>query len=88
MFALAEKFTVPLPVPEAPAVIVSHEALLVAVHAHPTAAVTPTEPLEAAAPTDADDAERAGAQGADRANVFDTALVVDPPGPTAVTRAS
>jgi hypothetical protein len=88
VFALAEKLTVPLPLPEAPAVIVSHDAPLVAVHAQPTAALTPTDPVDAAAPTDADDADRAGAQGADLANVFERALVVDPPGPIAVTRDS
>jgi hypothetical protein len=41
--------TVPLPVPAAPLVIVSHVALLNAVHAH--VAVTPTEPVDAPAPT-------------------------------------
>jgi hypothetical protein len=89
VFAVAEKFTVPLPLPDAPAVIVSQEAPLVAVHAHPVAAFTPTEPDEAAAPSAADAADRAGAQGgALRANAFDTALVAEPPGPIAVTRDS
>jgi hypothetical protein len=37
--------TVPLPVPLAPDVIVIQPALLVAVQAHPLAAVTLTEPL-------------------------------------------
>jgi hypothetical protein len=88
VFALAEKFTVPLPLPDAPAVIVSQDAPLVAVHAHPAAALTPTEPVAAAAPTDAEGADSVGAQGADRANVFERVLVVDPPGPMAVTRDS
>jgi hypothetical protein len=44
--------TVPSPVPLAPAVTLSHVALLVAVHAQPAAAVTPTEPVPPAATTD------------------------------------
>jgi hypothetical protein len=45
------KLTVPLPLPLAPAVIVSHEALLVAVHAQPAGAVTATGvPAPPAAP--------------------------------------
>jgi len=40
-FAATEKLTVPFPVPELPAVIVSHAALLTAVHAQPLDAVTP-----------------------------------------------
>jgi hypothetical protein len=39
--------TVPFPLPLAPDVIVSHDALLLAVHAHPLWVVTPTEPLDA-----------------------------------------
>jgi hypothetical protein len=45
------KPTGPLPVPFAPDVIVTHEALLVAVHAQPAPAVTVTVPVLAAAPT-------------------------------------
>ena len=49
---------VPLPVPLAPPVIVIHEALLPAVHAHvPADAVTLTLPLAAAALGDALDAD-------------------------------
>jgi hypothetical protein len=88
VFAVAEKLTVPLPLPEAPAVIVSHDAPLVAVHAQPVAAFTPTDPDDAAAASVADAADSVGAHGALRANVFDTALVVEPPGPIAVTRDS
>ena len=88
VFAVAEKFTVPLPLPDAPAVTVSHEAPLAAVHAHPVAAFTPTEPDDAAAASEADAADSVGAHGALRAKVFDTALVVEPPGPIAVTRDS
>jgi hypothetical protein len=45
-FPVALKLTVPLPLPLAPLVIVSHEvALLTAVHAQPPAAVTAVEPV-------------------------------------------
>ena len=44
VFAAAEKLTRPFPVPDAPVVIVSQLALLVAVHAHPLAEVTVIEP--------------------------------------------
>ncbi len=44
-FAVALKLTVPLPLPDAPAVIVSHAALLAAAHAQPVPAVTPTDPV-------------------------------------------
>ena len=40
VFAVALKVTVPLPLPLAPPLMVSHAALLVAVHEHPVAAVT------------------------------------------------
>ena len=85
VFALAEKLTVPLPLPDAPPVIVSHDAPLVAVHAHASPALTPTDPVDAAALNDAEGAVSVGAQVAERANVFDTVLVVEPPGPMAVT---
>jgi hypothetical protein len=45
---------VPLPVPLAPLVIVSQAALLDAVQAHPAPLVTPTVPVLAAAPTEAE----------------------------------
>jgi hypothetical protein len=48
-FAATAKVTVPLPLPEAPAEIVTKVALLVAVHAHPTPAVTGTDPVPPAA---------------------------------------
>jgi len=41
------KPTDPFPVPLAPEVIVSHDALLLAVHAHPLVVVTATLPLDA-----------------------------------------
>lgn len=52
---LADTFnlTVPFPLPLAPAVMLSHVALLVAVHAHPVDADTPTLiPVAPAAGTD------------------------------------
>ena len=39
--------TVPLPLPEAPALTVSHDALLAAVHPHPVVPVTDTEKVPA-----------------------------------------
>jgi hypothetical protein len=57
--------TEPLPLPVAPAVIVSQAALLVAAHAQPVAAVTLTAPpVIPAATTLADAADSVGAQGA------------------------
>ena len=88
VFAAAEKLTVPFPLPDVPAVTVSHDAPLVAVHAQPVTTLTLTDPVDAAALSAADVADSVGAHGAERANVFDTALVVDPPGPMAVTRDS
>ena len=88
VFAAAEKLTVPFPLPDVPAVTVSHDAPLVAVQAQPVAALTLTDPVDAVALSAAEVADSVGAHGADRANVFDTPLVVDPPGPMAVTRDS
>ena len=88
VLAVAEKLTVPLPLPEPPVVIVSHEAPLVAAHAHPVTAFTPTEPDDAPAASAAELADSVGAHGALRANAFDTVLVVEPPGPMAVMRDS
>lgn len=45
LFAATEKLTVPLPLPLAPDVIVIHGALLTAVHAQPTGALTLEVPL-------------------------------------------
>jgi hypothetical protein len=44
--------TVPLPEPFAPAVIVTHDAWLVAVQGHPASAETLAEPVEPAAETE------------------------------------
>ena len=56
--------TVPFPEPVAPAVTLSHVSLLVAVHAHPVAAVTVTEAVPPAATAVDEDAEIVGAHGA------------------------
>ena len=57
MFAAALKFTVPLPEPLAPDVMVSQLTPLVAVHAHPVPAVTFVLPVPPVAATlvDVDD---------------------------------
>jgi len=47
--AVPLKFTVPLPEPLAPLVIVSQLALLAAVHAHPVTVVTAVDPVPPAA---------------------------------------
>ena len=52
LFAATVKFTVPLPLPDAPLVIVTNVALLVAVHEQPVPAVTGTEPVPPAAAND------------------------------------
>jgi len=77
-----------LPVPAAPAVMVTQLALLVAVHAHPVAAVTVTVPVPAADVGLADAGEIVGAHGRLNANVLDRVLGALPPGPTADTSVS
>ena len=47
VLAATLKPTVPFPLPLVPEVIVSHDALLLAVHAHPLVVVTATLPLDA-----------------------------------------
>ena len=52
-FAVALKFTVPLPLPDAPPVIVNQlVSLLAAVQAHPAGPLTLVDPLPPAATTD------------------------------------
>jgi hypothetical protein len=80
--------TVPEPDPDAPDVIATHGALLVAVHAHPAASVTVLLPVPPEAAIDWDVGEMTGVQDWLNANVFDRALVAEPPGPTAETAAS
>jgi hypothetical protein len=57
--AEAENVTGPVPLPLAPAVMVSHEFPLAAVHVHPVGAVTLVDPVPPAAASDAlaDDSE-------------------------------
>ena len=88
VFAATLKPTVPFPEPAAPDVIVIQAALLTALHAQPALAVTPTVPEPPAAATDWDVALIVGAHGDENVNVFETALGVLPPGPTAETRDS
>ena len=57
VLAATENCTVPLPVPDAPAVIDSHETLAVADHAQPPTVVTSTEPVALDAPTDCEVAD-------------------------------
>jgi len=52
VLAATLKATLPAPLPLAPAVTVSHAALLVAVQAQPPGAVTATDPVPAAAVND------------------------------------
>jgi hypothetical protein len=87
VFAAALKPTVPLPVPVAPAVMVSHDAFDTAVQPHVDPAVTLILPVPPPAATLADVVAIVGAQGAVYVNAFDRALTPDPPGPTAAIRA-
>ena len=64
VLAAAVAVTVPLPEPLPPVPIVSHVALLEAVHAQPDATVTPTEPLPPAATMFCVAGESATLQGA------------------------
>jgi hypothetical protein len=78
--------TDPLPVPVAPALMVIQPALLVALQPH--AAVTATVPLPAVDVMFADAGEMVGVHGGVKLNVFDRALALLPPGPTAATTTS
>ena len=64
VFAATEYVVDPVPLPVDPAVIVSHAALLVDVHAQPVAAVTATVPVELVAPTLAEVEPMVGVQAA------------------------
>ena len=55
VLACTLKPAAPLPLPDAPVVIVSQAALLAAVHAHPEPAVTLTVPVAVPLPTEVDD---------------------------------
>ena len=78
-----------LPLRDAPDVTVIQVLLLVAVHEHSLAVVTATLPVP---PPDAKDCDSGDAVklhgGAENENPFDAALVLLPPGPTALTCAS
>jgi hypothetical protein len=64
VFAATVKWTAPVPVPVAPAVMVTHSGAPVADHAHePAEAVTVTEPDPPAAATDWLDADNEKVQG-------------------------
>jgi hypothetical protein len=82
VFAAAANATVPLPVPDAPPVSVSHGALAVAVHAQvPADAVTATEPEPPVSATLCPVGEIVNVQGAGGAacvtvNVFPAAVIV------------
>jgi hypothetical protein len=80
--------TAPFPLPLAVPVSVSHELLLEADHEHPAPAVTETVPLPPDAAADASSGETPNEQVAENMKGFDTPLVAEPPGPTAVTRDS
>jgi len=77
-----------LPVPLVAPVSVNHAAFDTADQVHPVPAVTPTLPVPPPAPTDCPDALRVGAHAPWNEKLFEAVLAVDPPGPTAVTRAS
>ena len=86
VFAVALKVTVPLPLPLAPPLIVSHAALLVAVHAQPAAAVTAVVDDPAAAVSVRDVGDTLNVQaGGENWNVLEWADRAAPPGPTAET---
>src|SRR5215211_863208 len=88
VFCATLNATDPLSVPEAPLVIVNHEALLSAVHGHPVPVLRDTVPVAA----DDENVWLAGVidglQLTENENVFETPLATVPPGPTADTRAS
>ena len=80
--------TVPLPLPLVAPLSVTQPALETADHVHPVPAVTPTLPVAAPEPTDCPVALSEGEQAPWNENPFDSVLAVEPPGPTAETRAS
>jgi hypothetical protein len=79
---------VPGPVPAAPEVRVIHAALLTADHTQPVPTLTVVLPVPPPETTDCEVGEILGVQGAVNANVFERALAVLPPGPTAATTTS
>ena len=85
VLAATLKFTVPLPDPLAPDVTVIQVALLTAVHPQPVPAVTFVLPVPPAATAFIELEDRAKLHTAVNENVFESALGVLPPGPTAAT---
>jgi hypothetical protein len=90
-FAATFSVVLPDPLPAAPVVTVTHESLLTDVHAHPAAAVIvavtdPPAPLNDWVVGDTVGGH--GKLGTLKAKVFERALGVVPPGPTALTTAS
>jgi hypothetical protein len=79
---------VPLPLPDAPDVIVTHDAPLVADQGHPVTAVTPTVPVDAWPLTVTAVGEIDELHGEENAKVLDWVLRPTPSDPTAATRAS
>jgi hypothetical protein len=78
---------VPDPVPDAPLVSVIQVALLRPVHVHDEPEVViVTEPVPPEAAIEAAVDDSVALQGAEKENVFESSLVADPPGPTAVMR--
>jgi hypothetical protein len=69
-------------------VTVIQPALLTDVHVHPLAALTVAVTAPPADAIDCVVGDNVGAQGALNVNVFESALAVEPPGPTAATVAT
>ena len=80
--------TEPLPVPFVAPVSVTQLAFEAADHVQPVPAVTPTLPVAVPDPTDCPVELSVGEQLPWNEKLFETELAVEPPGPTAVTRAS
>jgi hypothetical protein len=89
VFAATLNVTVPGPEPDAPVTMVTHVALLAAVHAQPAPAVTVLVPVPPAAVNDwiVGDADRLQTV-APKENVFVRVPPLRPPGPTDSTSAS
>lgn len=86
--AATVKVAAPGPVPEAPVLTVIHGALLTAVHRQPVPTVTVLLPGPPPPAIASEVGEMLGAHGAVKLNVFERALALLPPGPTAATTTS
>jgi len=87
-FDAALRVTVPGPTPVAPVVTVIHASLLTAVHAHAAAPLTVTVALPPVLLSVWLVGEIVGGHGKLNEKVFERALGLAPPGPTALTTAS